>query len=98
LLTGGPASGKGTQCAELIKEFGYMHISTGDLMRDEVKKVSLIVIEKKTKDGERIKTLQAAGALVPAELTVSILLKGMIANPAKNYLIDGFPRALDQAL
>jgi len=59
-------------------------------MRDEVK--------KKTKDGERIKTLQASGALVPAELTVSILLKGMIANPSKNYLIDGFPRALDQAL
>jgi len=35
---------------------------------------------------------------VPAELTVSILLKGMIAYPSKNYLIDGFPRALDQAL
>ena len=36
---GGPASGKGTQCEKLIDEFGYTHISTGDLMREEMKKV-----------------------------------------------------------
>jgi len=36
---GGPASGKGTQCAKLVEEFGYMHISTGDLMRAEIAKV-----------------------------------------------------------
>jgi adenylate kinase family enzyme len=39
-LKGGPASGKGTQCAKLVEEFGYTHISTGDLMRLEMKKVS----------------------------------------------------------
>lgn len=38
-LTGGPASGKGTQCAKLVEEFGYTHISTGDLMRAEKDKV-----------------------------------------------------------
>ena len=37
---GGPGSGKGTQCAKLVEEFGYTHISTGDLMRIEMKKVS----------------------------------------------------------
>ena len=37
---GGPGSGKGTQCAKLVEEFGYTHISTGDLMRVEMKKVS----------------------------------------------------------
>ncbi len=37
---GGPASGKGTQCAKLVEEFGYTHISTGDLMRAEKDKVS----------------------------------------------------------
>ena len=37
---GGPASGKGTQCAKLVEEFGYKHISTGDLMRAEVDMVS----------------------------------------------------------
>ena len=39
---GGPASGKGTQCEKLIEEFGYTHISTGDLMREEIKRVSSI--------------------------------------------------------
>ena len=39
-VLGGPASGKGTQCAKLVEEFGYTHISTGDLMRAEIKKVS----------------------------------------------------------
>ena len=38
-LVGGPGSGKGTQCAKLVEEFGYLHISVGDLMRDEIKKV-----------------------------------------------------------
>jgi dephospho-CoA kinase len=39
-VVGGPGSGKGTQCAKLVEEFGYTHISTGDLMRVEMKKVS----------------------------------------------------------
>lgn len=38
-VLGGPASGKGTQCAKLVEEFGYTHISTGDLFRAEVQKV-----------------------------------------------------------
>ena len=41
-VLGGPASGKGTQCAKLVEEFGYTHISTGDLFRAEVKKVTSI--------------------------------------------------------
>lgn len=40
-VVGGPASGKGTQCAKLVEEFGYTHISTGDLMRLEMKKVRI---------------------------------------------------------
>ena len=39
-ILGGPASGKGTQCEKLVEEFGYTHISTGDLMRAEIAKVS----------------------------------------------------------
>jgi adenylate kinase family enzyme len=42
LCLGGPASGKGTQCAKLVEEFGYTHISTGDLMRAEKEKVSIM--------------------------------------------------------
>ena len=39
-VTGAPGSGKGTQCEKLVEEFGYTHISTGDLIRNEIKKVS----------------------------------------------------------
>jgi hypothetical protein len=43
IFLGGPASGKGTQCAKLVEEFGYTHISTGDLMRLEMKKVRVSI-------------------------------------------------------
>lgn len=61
-VLGGPASGKGTQCEKLVEEFGYTHISTGDLMRAEMNKGS--------KEGERIRKIVAEGGLVPYELTV----------------------------
>jgi len=96
ITIGGPASGKGTQCAKLVEEFGYTHISVGDLMRLEKDKVGLkFITVKGTKDGEQIKKIMADGGLVPFELTVQILINGLIANPSKNYLIDGFPRAVD---
>jgi hypothetical protein len=61
-VLGGPASGKGTQCAKLVEEFGYTHISVGDLMRAEK--------DRGSKDGEKIKKIMAEGGLVPFELTV----------------------------
>lgn len=89
-INGGPGSGKGTQCDKLVEEFGYIHLSTGDLMREEINKGS--------PDGERIKKLVAEGQLVPDELTVGLLVKAIIKHNASNYLIDGFPRSLTQAL
>lgn len=68
-------------------------------MRLEKDKVGLkFITVKGTKDGEQIKKIMAEGGLVPFELTVQILINGLIANPSKNYLIDGFPRAVDQAI
>jgi adenylate kinase family enzyme len=89
LFLGGPASGKGTQCEKLVEEFGYKHISTGALMRAET--------QKGTKIGDDIAAIQKAGGLVPYQITVQLLINALIANPSKNYLIDGFPRAVDQA-
>jgi adenylate kinase family enzyme len=86
-VLGGPASGKGTQCEKLVEEFGYTHISTGDLMRAEMK--------KGTKEGEQISKIVGEGGLVPFELTVQVLINALISNPSSVYLIDGFPRALD---
>ena len=72
---GGPASGKGTQCAKLVEEFGFTHISSGELFREELK--------KNTKDGQAIKKIMDEGGLVPFELTVNILINALIANPSK---------------
>jgi UMP-CMP kinase len=57
-----------------VEEFGFTHISTGDLMRDEVKKNS--------KDGALIKKITSEGGLVPFELTVKILINALIATPS----------------
>lgn len=54
-------------------------------------------VEKGTREGEKIRKIMNEGGIVPYELTVSLLVNALIANPAKNYLIDGFPRAVDQA-
>lgn len=89
-VLGGPATGKGTQCAKLVEEFGYQHISTGDLLRHEIAKGS--------PEGEEIKKIVADGGLVPNSLTTQLLVKGIMARPSKNYLIDGFPRTVEQAL
>ena len=88
-VLGGPASGKGTQCEKIVEEFGFTHMSVGDLMRQEV--------TKGTKNGEMIKKIQKEGGLVPFDLTVELLIEGLIQNPSQTYLIDGFPRAIDQA-
>jgi adenylate kinase family enzyme len=61
-ILGGPASGKGFFCQKIVQEFGYTHISMGDLMRKEM--------NTGTKDGERIKKIVSDGGLVPFELTV----------------------------
>jgi adenylate kinase len=89
-VTGGPCSGKGTQCAKLVEEFGYQHLSVGDLMRAESKNGSDF--------GKDLAKTMADGRLVSTETTIKILFNGMMANPARTYLIDGFPRAVDQAI
>ena len=60
-------------------------------MRDEIKKVRLCS-KQGSKEGDLAKSLVSQGKLVPTELTVGLLVKAMIAKPAQNYLIDGFPR------
>lgn len=73
-VLGGPASGKGTQCAKLVEEFGYTHISTGDLMRAEIASGSA--------EGNQIKEIVSKGELVPHQLTVQVLVNALIASPS----------------
>lgn len=89
-LLGGPGTGKGTQCGRLTKEFGFKHLSVGDLLRDEVK--------KGTRTGKQCAELMKEGKLVPVKISLGLLKNAMKeSNSQKGYLIDGFPRACNQA-
>jgi len=82
-----PASGKGTQSNKLVK-LGYVHISTGDMLRDEMK--------NETDIGIAIKDLMDHGCLVSDELVFE-LIKEKIINLDKPFILDGYPRTIKQA-
>ncbi|KAA0162731.1 hypothetical protein FNF28_04612 [Cafeteria roenbergensis] len=88
-VLGGPGSGKGTQCARLVEEFGFVHLSAGDLLRAERSRGS--------EDGAMIEAHIVAGSIVPVSTTLALLKEAMRAAGAPRFLIDGFPRAMDQA-
>ena len=85
-----PAAGKGTQSKLVSEEYNIPHISTGDLLRDEV--------AKKTKLGKLIKDDMEKGNLVPDEIITKLLKKRITKKDCKKgYILDGYPRNLNQA-
>ncbi len=90
VLFGPPGAGKGTQSEKLIQQYGFVHISTGDLFRWHTKNDTAL--------GKRVKEIMNSGALVPDEITISMLKEELDKNPtAKGFLFDGFPRTVAQA-
>jgi Adenylate kinase and related kinases len=90
ILFGPPGSGKGTQSEKLIEKYGWIHLSTGDLLRKE--------IANQTKLGLEAKSLMDKGMLVPDAVVVGMIDSALTANPqAKGFLFDGFPRTVAQA-
>lgn len=83
-----PAAGKGTQSDLLVKKYGYTHISTGDLLRSEVASCSEL--------GNSLKDIMASGALVSDEI-VTTLLKNKLSKLDDAFILDGYPRTLEQA-
>ncbi|PLX23130.1 MAG: adenylate kinase [Salinivirgaceae bacterium] len=89
-LFGPPGAGKGTQSERLIEKYNLFYISTGDLLRKELK--------EETKLGLEAKSIIASGGLVPDEIIVQIIEKTITQNPeSKGFLFDGFPRTYVQA-
>ena len=88
VLLGAPGSGKGTQAERIVKELGYKHVSTGDLLRSE--------IAKGTELGNKVAEVINAGNLVEDSLVLE-LLKANCDLATGNYIFDGFPRNGDQA-
>ncbi|MEX1131940.1 MAG: adenylate kinase [Flavobacteriales bacterium] len=90
VLFGPPGAGKGTQSNFLIERYGLVHLSTGDLLRAEIKAESEL--------GLQAKGLMDAGQLVPDDVVIGMIRNKMEANlDAKGFIFDGFPRTKAQA-
>lgn len=91
VLFGAPGSGKGTQSAKLIDEYGLYHISTGEVLRDHIK--------RGTELGKIADSYISKGNLIPDDLMIKILDNVLETHAAgkKGVVFDGFPRTIPQA-
>lgn len=90
ILFGPPGSGKGTQAAKLVQQYNLVHISTGDLFRREKAANSPI--------WQEVMSYVDKGSLAPDSITIRLLKAEMDKTPdATGYILDGFPRNVDQA-
>lgn len=90
IIFGAPGSGKGTYSDEIVKRYGMGHISTGDVLRAEIK--------NGTELGKVAKSYIDNGQLIPDDLMIDILAKTYDAQPAgQGVIFDGFPRTIAQA-
>ena len=91
VLLGAPGAGKGTQAQKLVAEFGFAHISTGDLLRAAIKEGSRL--------GKKAKGYMDEGKLVPDDLVIDLVKERLDADDAqKGFILDGFPRNTAQAV
>jgi adenylate kinase len=90
VLFGPPGAGKGTQAIYLSKAYQLIHLSTGDILRDE--------IAAESKIGLMVKDIICKGELVPDSLVIDLIQDKLDKNPKANgFLFDGFPRTVPQA-
>lgn len=93
-VIGGPGCGKGTQCDRMIAKYGLLHLSSGDLLREEVSSGS--------PRGASLQEAMSKGLFVPTEVVLELIKERMskarTEGTASGFLIDGYPRELDQGL
>jgi adenylate kinase len=90
VLFGPPGSGKGTQACKIIEKYNLVHISTGDLLRQEV--------EDQTDLGKRAKAIMDSGELVSDEIVIGMIKKKLEEHQdGPGFIFDGFPRTVEQA-
>lgn len=90
LVIGGPGSGKGLLSKRLQQECNVVHLSSGDLLREEVK--------QQTSIGKTVQDIMSRGELVSSALIVALMKKRMRDHPGKRVLLDGFPRSPQNAM
>jgi len=90
VLLGPPGAGKGTQAVMLSERLGFLHLSTGDILRENVKRGTGI--------GKKAKAFMEKGELVPDDTVIEMMLEEIRASDKdKGFILDGFPRTIYQA-
>ncbi|XP_018875593.3 adenylate kinase isoenzyme 5 isoform X2 [Gorilla gorilla gorilla] len=89
-IIGGPGSGKGTQCEKLVEKYGFTHLSTGELLREE--------LASESERSKLIRDIMERGDLVPSGIVLELLKEAMVASlgDTRGFLIDGYPREVKQ--
>ena len=89
IILGAPGCGKGTLSEQIVKNCNYKHISTGEILREEIANNSEI--------GKQAKNYMEKGQFVPDEIVIDVLRKRLEQLSCDNYILDGFPRNIIQA-
>ena len=89
LIVGGPGSGKGALCERLARDCGAVHLSCGEMLREEV--------EAQTPLGKEVSEIMARGDLVSSAVVTALMRRRMRQHPGRRILLDGFPRSLENA-
>ena len=90
VLLGAPGAGKGTQCKSLVSRYRLLHLSSGDILRQER--------SEGTELGKKAQSYMDSGALVPDEIIIEMMAKAIEKAPTAGFILDGFPRTVNQAV
>ncbi len=90
VLLGAPGAGKGTQCKRIVERYGLLHLSSGDILRQER--------AAGTKLGKKAQSYMDSGVLVPDELIIEMMAGAISKAAATGFVLDGFPRTVNQAV
>ena len=90
VLLGAPGAGKGTQCKSIVARYDLLHLSSGDILRQERAEGSEL--------GKKAQDYMDSGALVPDEIIIEMMAKAIGKAPAAGFILDGFPRTVKQAV
>jgi len=89
VLLGAPGAGKGTQCKSIVERYNLLHLSSGDILRQER--------AEGTELGKKAQDYMDSGALVPDEIIIEMMAKAIEKAPDAGFVLDGFPRTVNQA-
>ena len=89
VLLGAPGAGKGTQCKRIVAKYGVLHLSSGDILRQER--------AAGTELGKKAQSYMDSGSLVPDNLIVEMMVGAINKASQKGFVLDGFPRTVNQA-